>query len=298
MTAVETPETAAETRRCPRCGSTLTARQEWCLQCGADVSSTIAAPPSWRGPVALVGGLLAIGALAIAGPLDPPAGPITPSFKTLTEVEPRIAVQSLPASDEAVHAITAPGTYYLTGDIVVPENKAGIHVASDRVTLDLNGFSDIINGLSGAGTVDNVAGGGASTLTVGANNTTSSFGGAIQNTTGTTALVKIGSGTLTLSGANSHAGSTNVNAGTLVAANASALGTTATGTAVASGATTASRRFTTRSCRRSCCRWLCSRRPMPPSGRWERRATGCAGPSSFRTGCRRCGLTTCSARRR
>lgn len=64
MTAVETPA-PVETRRCPRCGSTLTARQEWCLQCGADVSSTIAAPPSWRGPVALVAGLLAIALVAL-----------------------------------------------------------------------------------------------------------------------------------------------------------------------------------------------------------------------------------------
>jgi septal ring-binding cell division protein DamX len=67
VTAVETPTTTApvETRRCPRCGSELTPQQEWCLQCGADVSSTIAAPPGWRGPVALVGGLLLIALLAL-----------------------------------------------------------------------------------------------------------------------------------------------------------------------------------------------------------------------------------------
>ena len=65
MTAVESPAPAVETRRCPRCGGELTPLQEWCLQCGADVSSTIAAPPSWRGPVALVGGLLLIALLAL-----------------------------------------------------------------------------------------------------------------------------------------------------------------------------------------------------------------------------------------
>jgi SPOR domain len=59
------PAPAAETRRCPRCGSELTPQQEWCLQCGADVASTIAAPPSWRGPVVLVGALLAVAALAL-----------------------------------------------------------------------------------------------------------------------------------------------------------------------------------------------------------------------------------------
>jgi sporulation related protein len=67
VTAVETPppEIVEEVRRCPRCGGELTAEQEWCLNCGADVSSTIAAPPNWRGPAALVGVLLAIAAVAL-----------------------------------------------------------------------------------------------------------------------------------------------------------------------------------------------------------------------------------------
>ena len=65
MSAVETPAPDVETRHCPRCGSALTPQQEWCLECGADVSSTIAAPPSWRGPIALVGGLLVIALVAL-----------------------------------------------------------------------------------------------------------------------------------------------------------------------------------------------------------------------------------------
>jgi SPOR domain len=67
VTAVETtpPPAVEETRRCPRCGGELTAEQEWCLNCGADVSSTIAPPPNWRGPAALVGVLVAIAAVAL-----------------------------------------------------------------------------------------------------------------------------------------------------------------------------------------------------------------------------------------
>jgi fibronectin-binding autotransporter adhesin len=81
-------------------------------------------------------------------------------------------------------------------------------------TLDLNTFSETINGLSGAGTVDTIAGG-TPTLTVGNNNATSSFSGVMKNTAGTLALTKTGSGTLTLLGTNTYTGGTNINGGIL-----------------------------------------------------------------------------------
>jgi hypothetical protein len=66
VTATETPPTPSEApRRCPRCGSDLAPDQDWCLNCGADVGSTIATPPSWRGPAALVAALLAVAAIAL-----------------------------------------------------------------------------------------------------------------------------------------------------------------------------------------------------------------------------------------
>lgn len=80
-------------------------------------------------------------ALAAAGPLAPPAGPITPTHKTLTQLEPRTPVNSLPGASNAVHVISQPGSYYLTGDIVRQPNKMGILVAADHVTIDLGGFS-------------------------------------------------------------------------------------------------------------------------------------------------------------
>ena len=81
-------------------------------------------------------------------------------------------------------------------------------------SFKMNGFSETINGLSGAGTVDGISG--APTLTVGDNNATSAFTGVIKNTAGSLALTKIGSGTLTLSGANTYTGATTVSAGSLV----------------------------------------------------------------------------------
>ncbi|GAB1488057.1 hypothetical protein MASR2M8_05000 [Opitutaceae bacterium] len=56
-------------------------------------------------------------------------------------------------------------------------------------------------------------------------------------TTGSGTLTKSGDGTLTLSGANTFTGATNINQGTLVAASNTALGTTAGGVVVATGAT-------------------------------------------------------------
>lgn len=87
------------------------------------------------------------------------------------------------------------------------------------VRLDLASFSETINGLSvGAGANANITNSvaGASTLTIGDNNTTSSFGGTITDTTGTLAITKIGNGTLTLSGTNTYTGATTVNGGTLL----------------------------------------------------------------------------------
>jgi autotransporter-associated beta strand protein len=93
-------------------------------------------------------------------------------------------------------------------------------------TLDLNGFNETINGVSnvaaaGANIRNNAAG--ASVLTIGDADTTSSFSGVISNATGTLAITKIGSGTLTLSGANTFAGATTISAGTLTLDNSLAL---------------------------------------------------------------------------
>src|SRR5579871_258272 len=76
-------------------------------------------------------------------------------------------------------------------------------------TLDLNGFSQTVATLAGAGTVSL----GSARLTTGGDNTSTTFGGSISGSGG---LTKNGSGTFTLAGANSYTGSTIINAGTLV----------------------------------------------------------------------------------
>ncbi|HEY3642560.1 MAG TPA: autotransporter domain-containing protein, partial [Xanthobacteraceae bacterium] len=76
-------------------------------------------------------------------------------------------------------------------------------------TLNLAGFNQAIGSLAGAGGVTL----GSATLTTGGDNTSTTFSGAIGGTGG--ALVKLGSGTFTLSGANTYTGGTTITAGTL-----------------------------------------------------------------------------------
>jgi len=95
-----------------------------------------------------------------------------------------------------------------------------VNVAS--ATLDLNGFDTQIGSLKGGGAtggnVTNSSASIAATLTVGGDNTSpATFGGRILGPR--LSLRKIGSGTLTLSGANTYSGSTIVSAGTLSVSN-------------------------------------------------------------------------------
>lgn len=78
-----------------------------------------------------------------AGPLNPPAGPVASSYKTLVEVEPRTPISALPFT------ITQTGSYYLTSSLTGQAGSNGITVLASGVTLDLNGFG--LFGVAGAG---------------------------------------------------------------------------------------------------------------------------------------------------
>jgi fibronectin-binding autotransporter adhesin len=134
------------------------------------------------------------------------------------------------------------GTLNLGASEVIPNGVGkGNVIISSGATLFLNGgFNETINGLSGSGSIFVDNGPSGTTLTVGDNNATSTFSGVISeggNNNPKLALTKIGTGTLTLSGANSYTGLTTVSAGVLNIQNNTALGTTAAGTIVSSGAT-------------------------------------------------------------
>ena len=88
--------------------------------------------------------------LLVAGPLSPPAGPVASSYKTLSEIEPRVAISAAntPGDAVSVYRITQPGSYYLTGNFTVPSGKTGIEVAAQNVSIDLGGF--VISGAAGS----------------------------------------------------------------------------------------------------------------------------------------------------
>lgn len=103
----------------------------------------------WTAVAALV--LIAGSSAILAGPLDPPAGPVGSTYKTLTEVEPRVAISAAntPGNGTALRVINKPGSYYLTENLVGASGQAGILIQASEVTIDLMGFELV--GVTGSG---------------------------------------------------------------------------------------------------------------------------------------------------
>ncbi len=102
--------------------------------------------------ISLVAGSVAVlaAALIAAGPLNPPAGPVSSAYKTLTEVEPRVAISlvNTPGDATSAYKITQSGSYYLTGNVSVRAGVNGVIITATNVTIDLCGFT--ISGASGS----------------------------------------------------------------------------------------------------------------------------------------------------
>jgi hypothetical protein len=94
-----------------------------------------------------IAGAAALAHRVSAGPLNPPAGPIT----STPGPEPRIPISAstTPGDANAYFRITQPGSYFLNGNIRLLANKAAIAIVAEDVTLDLNGFGIIGAGQSG-----------------------------------------------------------------------------------------------------------------------------------------------------
>lgn len=82
------------------------------------------------------------------GDLLPPPGPPEPTMKTLAQIGPRMIVNATNTPGNADHTfiISAPGSYYLDGNLTGAPGKNGISIRASDVTLDLNGFALISGG--------------------------------------------------------------------------------------------------------------------------------------------------------
>ncbi len=91
--------------------------------------------------------LVATTTTALAGPLNPPPGPVTSTYKTLNDVRPGTPIHQ----SDLPFTITQPGSYYLAENLEIAPGPGYYAVAIDpfpasqsragSVTLDLNGFS-------------------------------------------------------------------------------------------------------------------------------------------------------------
>ena len=161
------------------------------------------------------------------------------------------AIETVAFWNNGTVAIDTSGIVGASTDVITITNADGTAAQSNNTNLIINtgidsaGDSVQINGavaFAGSVTVtskaiNSTAAGTITTstgLTVSNTDATSTLNGVLGGAGG---LVKLGTGTVSLAGANSFTGTTTISVGTLKAANASALGTTAGGTTVVSGAT-------------------------------------------------------------
>ena len=77
------------------------------------------------------------------GSLTPP-GPPAQTMLTLSQIEPRTPVDAKHTpgdGNDYLFIISQPGSYYLATNVVGVTGEAGIEIATNNVSLDLNGFS-------------------------------------------------------------------------------------------------------------------------------------------------------------
>jgi fibronectin-binding autotransporter adhesin len=126
----------------------------------------------------------------------------------LTGADSVIDVQAGTLSNFSAAAFGAPPTNWAG-------NKAGLTVALGA-TFQINNSTAIVDELNGAGTISKSTWDTAVTLIIGVNDGSGNFTGVIAQPVGTSlSLVKQGTGTQILSGANTYTGATTVEGGTL-----------------------------------------------------------------------------------
>lgn len=184
-----------------------------------DAATTVTLAGSVSGAASQLLSKTGEGTLVLEGTTDNSGGRVTLDGGTLVLAK---------TSTGSVHSVGSPGgsDYALVindglaqlagtgGDQIYFQSS----VLMNGGTFDMNGRSEGFSQLNGsAGVVTNSATDTTSTLTLGDNNGTAEFDGAIKDGEGVLALTKMGSGTLTLGGVNTYSGGTTINGGILLA---------------------------------------------------------------------------------
>ncbi len=200
---------------------------------------TLTGSDTYTGTTTISGGTLQIGAGGAAGSINGTSGvtdngvlafsrsdsvtfsKVISGSGDVTMLGPGTLILS--ASDTYTGGTTVGGGILQLGNAAALGSSSGAAAVSGGATLDLHGYSLGVGGLSGGGLIDNRSGTGTYTLTVGNGNASSTFSGTIQDTSGTIALTKTGTGTLVLAGADTYIGGTTISGGTLLLNNAAAV---------------------------------------------------------------------------
>ena len=159
-------------------------------------------------------------------------GTVTLNNSSNYEFRNGASMAGTPTTPTIMNNLTISGTSGSKSSILVATTITNTLLIDTGDTLDLAGFAVSAGVLTGAGTLKN-SGTKSTAFTTGSSNTSSTFSGVIQDSI---KLTKVGTGTLTLSGANTYTDTTTISVGILKLGNASALGTSGKGTSVASGA--------------------------------------------------------------
>ncbi len=207
----------------------------------------------FTGPLTLIGDA-EIGGQGGGGILGPISGPFKLTLCALSTVNGDTMLANSNNSwtgDTTITARNNSGNNSLTcsNNEVIPNGlgKGNVFMqgfGTGTISWNLNGFNETINGLSTIGTastcfIQNNNGSTLSTLTVGDNDQSGSFGGIIRDNSGSggaIALQKIGGGTETLAGIDTYTGNTVVSNGVLALSGSGSIANSAS-ISVLSGAT-------------------------------------------------------------